>query len=62
MIFFNKKAIQRLCIWFDSQLTFNTHVNEKLKIAKIAKSRITGLSQTYGLSPTLVCRIQIIAE
>lgn len=46
-------------MWFDSQLTFNSHINEKLRKAKIAKSKIKGLSKTYRLSLALVQRIQI---
>ncbi len=48
-------------MWFDSRLTFNSHVNEKSRKAKIAESRINGLRKTYGLSPALVRRIQIAA-
>lgn len=60
-IFFNKKATRWLGVWFDSRLTFSFHVNEKLRKAKIAESKIKGLSKTYGLSPSLVRRIQIAA-
>lgn len=48
-------------MWLDSRLSFNFHVNEKLRQAKTAESRIKGLSRTYGLSPSLVRRIQIAA-
>ncbi len=48
-------------MWFDSRLTFNSHVNEKLRKAKIAESRIQSLSKTYGLSPAIFRRIQIAA-
>ena len=60
-IFFNKEATQWLGMWFDSRLTFNSHVNEKLRKAKIVESRIQSQSKTYGLSPALFKRIQIAA-
>ena len=60
-IFFNKKATRWLGMWFDSRLTFNFHINEKLRKAKTAESRIKGPSKTYGLSSALVRRIQIAA-
>lgn len=60
-IFFNKEATRWLGMWFDSRLIFKSHVNEKLRKAKIAESRIKGLSKTYVLSPALVQRVQIAA-
>ena len=48
-------------MWFDSRLTFNSHINEKLRKAKTAESRIKRLSKTFGLSSALIRRIQIAA-
>ena len=56
---FNKEATRWLGIWLDSQLKFNAHINEKLQKARTAEIQIKGLTQTYGLAPALIRRIQI---
>ena len=48
-------------MWLDSRLSFNAHISERLGKAKIAESRIRGLSKAYGLPPALVRRIQVAA-
>lgn len=55
----NKEATRWLGIWLDSQLKFTAHVNEKIQSARTAEIQIKGLSQTYGLAPALIQRIQI---
>ena len=60
-VYFNQEAIQWLRMWLDSFLNFGAHISEKLKKAKIAEIRIKKLSKTYGLSPALLRKIQIIA-
>lgn len=52
--FLNKKATQWLEMWLDGPLTFHFHVDDKLRYAKIAKSKIKSLSKIHGLSLTLV--------
>lgn len=47
-------------MWFDSQLTFNSHVNKKLKKAKIVENRIKSLSKIYRLFLALFKKIQIM--
>ena len=48
-------------MWLDSHLNFGPHFRKRLQKAKIAEARIRGFSKTYGLSPSLVRRIQIAA-
>lgn len=60
-IIFNEEATCWLGMWFDSRLTFTSHVSEKMRKAKIAESRIKSLSKNYGLCPALIRRIQIAA-
>lgn len=56
---FNKETTQWLEIWFDSQLKFTSHINERVKRARAAEIQIKGLTGTYGLVPGLVRRIQL---
>ena len=58
-ISFNKKATRWLGIWLDSQLKFSSHIHERIKKARIAEIQVKGLTQTYGLVPALVRRIQL---
>ena len=58
---FNKEATRWLGIWFDSQLKFTVHINEKVQRARTAEIQIKSLTQTYGLAPALIRRIQIAA-
>ncbi len=53
-IFFNKEATRWLRMWFDSRLTFTSHISGKMRKAKIAESRIKSLSKTYRLCPALI--------
>lgn len=48
-----------LRIWFDSGLTFATHINERLKKAHAAEAKIRGLTKSYGLPSSLVQKIEI---
>lgn len=43
---FNDKATRWLEVWFDSGLTFATHISERLKKAHAAKASIRGLTRT----------------
>lgn len=61
VISFSQEATRWLGVWLDSFLSFDAHISERLKKAEIAEIRIKGLSKTYGLPPTLVQRIQIVA-
>ena len=61
VISFSREATRWLGMWLDSSLSFGAHISERFKKAKIAETRIKGLSKTYGLPPALVRRIQIAA-
>lgn len=56
---FNKEATRWLRVWLDSQLKFNAQINEKFQKARTAEIQIKSLTQTYGLAPALIKRIQI---
>lgn len=58
-ISFNKEATQWLGIWLDSQLKFTSHINERVRRARTMEIQIKGLTQSYGLVPELVRRIQL---
>ena len=58
-ISFKKGATQWLGVWLDSQLKFTSHINERVRRARIAEIQIKGLTKTYGLVPGLVRRIQL---
>lgn len=55
----NKEATRWLVVWLDCQLKFASHFNERMTKARTAEIRIKGLTQSYGLAPRLVRRIQI---
>jgi len=48
-------------VWLDSGLSFKTHYQTRLQKAKKAENRLRSISNTYGLSPGLVRRVQIAA-
>lgn len=58
-IMFNKDATRWLGIWLDSQLKFNSRINERVRRARTAELQIKSLTRTYGLVPGLVRRIQV---
>ena len=51
---FNKEATRWLRIWFDSQLKFISHINERMRKARTAEIQIKGLTQIYRLVLGLV--------
>ncbi len=51
---FNKEATRWLGIWLDSQLKLTSHINERMKGARIAEIQIRSLTKAYGLVPGLV--------
>ena len=56
---FSKEATRWLGVRLDSQLKFTSHINERLRRARIAEVQIKSLTRTYGLAPKLVRQIQI---
>ncbi len=46
-------------MWLDSQLKITSHINERVRRARVAEIQIKGLTKTYGLVPGLVRRIQL---
>jgi hypothetical protein len=58
---FNEEATRWLGVWLDAGLTFKHHQNFRLGRAKAAEARLKCLTNTHGLSPGLVRRIQIAA-
>ena len=43
---FNKEATRWLDVWLDSQLKFTSHINERVRRARIAEVQIKSLTQT----------------
>ena len=58
-IAFNKEATRWLGVWLDSQLKFTSHINERVRRARNGEIQIKGLTQSHGLVPGLVRRIQL---
>ena len=56
---FNREATRWLGVWLDSQLKLTSHINERMRRARIAEIQIRSLTKTYGLVPGLVRRIQL---
>ena len=48
-------------MWLDSGLSFKAHYKIRLQKAKAAEYRLKSISNTYGLSPGLVRRVQLAA-
>ncbi len=51
---FNKEATRWLGVWLDSQLKFTSHINERVKKARITEIQLKGLTNTQELAPGLV--------
>src|SRR5271154_29236 len=58
---YNKEATRWLGLWLDSGLSFKAHYKIRLQKARKAEYRLKSISNTYGLSPGLVRRVQIAA-
>ena len=58
-IMFNKEATKWLEVWLDSQLKFISHINKRIKRARIAKIPIKDLTKMQRLAPELVWQIQL---
>lgn len=58
-IAFNKEATRWLGVWLDSQLKFTSHISKRIQKARNAEIQIKGLTQSHGLVPGLVRRIQL---
>jgi ribonuclease HI len=58
---FNENATRWLGIWLDAGLTFSYHQKYRMSRAKAAEARLKGITNSFGLAPGLVRRIQIAA-